>query len=76
MHNKIEDHKQILRALSLEDFLSFGLNQIAYIKPVHVIDKMAYALHAANGKPLAVIQSLEEAIITARQNDMEPVIVH
>lgn len=73
MHNKIEEGRQILRNLSNQDFLAFGLNQIAYIKPVHVMGRDAYTLHGADGSALAVIDSFEAAIMAVRQNDMEAV---
>ncbi len=73
IENKIEEGRQILRNLSNQDFLAFGLNQIAYIKPVNVMGREAYRLYGADGAPLAVVESLEGAVMTARQNDMEPI---
>jgi hypothetical protein len=35
----------------------------------------AYAIHSADGTPLAALDSLDLAINAARQNDLEPVIV-
>jgi hypothetical protein len=71
--SKIEQGRQFLRNLSSQAFLVFGVNQIAYIRPVQVMGRTAYGLHAADGSPLTVIDSLEGAIIAARQNDLEPV---
>ena len=73
MQNKIEEGRQILRNLSNQDFLAFGVNQIAYIKPVNVMGREAYTLHGADGSALAVIESMEGAVMTARQHDMEPI---
>ena len=73
MQNKIEEGRQILRNLSHQDFLDFGVNQIAYIKPVQVKGQKAYSLHAADGAALAVIDSREAAMIALRQHDMEAV---
>ena len=73
MQNKIEEGRAILRNLSNQDFLTFGVNQIAYIKPVNVMGREAYTLYAADGAPLAVIDNIESAIMAARQNDMEPI---
>lgn len=73
-HNsKIEHGRQMLRNLSSQDFLTFGVNQIAYVRPVSVMGRIAYGLHAADGSPLTVIDSFEGAVIAARQNDLEPV---
>ena len=70
---KAEQGRQFLRNLSSQAFLAFGVNQIAYIRPVQVMGRVAYGLHAADGSPLTMIDSLEGAIIAARQNDLEPV---
>ena len=71
--NKLDNGREILKNLSNQDFLLFGINQIAYIRPTNVMGRDAYALHGADGAALAVIESFEGAVVTARQNDMEPV---
>lgn len=71
--NMMEEGRQILRNLSNQDFLAFGVNQIAYIKPVKVLDRKAFALYGADGAALAVIDSLEGAMMAVQQNDMEAV---
>lgn len=73
MENKIEMGRQVLRNLSVQDFLAFGLNQIAYIKQVNVMGRKAYTLNNADGSPLVVMENIETAMLTARQNDLEPV---
>lgn len=72
-HDKIEQGRQILRNLSAQAFLNFGVNQIAYIRSVNMGGQTAYALHGADGSALVVIDTLESAILAARQNDLEPV---
>ncbi|MCF8496116.1 MAG: DUF1150 domain-containing protein [Alphaproteobacteria bacterium] len=67
---------EFLRRLSSQDFLDFGLQQIAYIRPILVDDKRAFALHAADGTPLQIMESMGSAIGLARHNDLEPVTVH
>lgn len=71
--DKHDNGREILKNLSNQDFLLFGINQIAYIRQTSVMGRNAYALHGADGAALAVIESFEGAVITARQNDMEPV---
>lgn len=39
-------------------------------------EKMLYAVHAADGTPLAIVDSRDMAFSGARQYDMEPVSVH
>lgn len=72
-HDKIEQGRNLLRNLSSQAFLTFGVNQIAYVRSVSVNGQTAYALHAADGLALTVIDSLDGAIMAARQNDLEPV---
>ncbi len=69
----IEQGRQILRNLSHQDFLTFGVNQIAYIKPTNVLGRPVYTLHGADGSALAVMDDYNAAIMAVRQNDMEPV---
>lgn len=69
----IEQGRRILRNLSNQDFLAFGVNQIAYIKPAQVMGRDVYTLHGADGSPLAVIDNFDAAVMAVRQNDMEPV---
>jgi hypothetical protein len=65
-----------LKNLSAQDFLNFGMQQVAYIRRVRVEDKTAYAIHAADGTPLSVMDSRDTAIVTVRYNDLEPATVH
>ncbi|HYC04015.1 MAG TPA: DUF1150 family protein [Azospirillaceae bacterium] len=67
---------QILRQLSAQDFAAFGVNEVAFVKPVLVNGTAAFAIHAANGQPLAVAPDLAVAFATVRQNDLEPVSLH
>lgn len=64
--------------LNHDDFLALGLAQIAYIKPIRVKGREAWAVHAADGSPLTLLPAEEMNIIMAmiRQNDLEPVSVH
>jgi hypothetical protein len=39
-------------------------------------DHMLYAVHAADGACMAVMEDLETAYVTAREHEMEPVRVH
>lgn len=65
-----------LRQLSPQDFASFGLDHVAYVRPVTVDDALAFSVHAADGTPLTVLAERDVAFATVRQNDMEPLSVH
>jgi len=66
----------ILRRLSPQDFAAFGVNHVAYVKPVQVKGQSGFAIHAADGTPLTVLPSRDVACATVRQNDMEALSVH
>jgi hypothetical protein len=65
--------KAILRNLSQQDFMNFGVQHLAYIRPVVVNSRVAYAVHAADGGRLSVLESFNDAITAAKLNDLEPV---
>jgi len=52
------------------------LNQVAYIKPVNENGQTAFAVHAADGTPLAIIGDRATAFAAVRSHDLEPVSVH
>jgi hypothetical protein len=66
----------LLRRISAQDFLSLGTGHIAYIKPVKVLDRQAFALHAADGTALTLTDSNESAMALASQNDLDTVTLH
>ena len=59
------------------EFAAFGLEQVAYLRPVQMPDGMdAVGVFAADGRPLATAPSTELAQALVRQNDLEPHLVH
>ncbi len=58
------------------DFDAPGREQLAYVKPVQVDGRTAYAVHAADGTEIAVMPDREVARAAIRQHDLEPVSVH
>lgn len=66
----------LLKGLSTQDFLNFGVQQIAYIRPVELEGVEAYAVHAADGTPLSVMDTMDGALMAVKQNDLEAVILH
>lgn len=65
-----------LRHLSPSDFAALGVQDMAYVKQTQVDGVAAYAVHAADGTPLTVMNSREEAFAVCVQNDLEPVSAH
>ena len=75
-HHKDLNSPAFFKGLSSQDFRNFGLQQMAYIRPILVQNRTAYAIHAADGTPLSVMDTQDTAIIAVRHNDLEPVTVH
>ena len=69
-------NSEVLKALSIQDFLAFGVNQIAYIKPVIIDGSQAWSIHAADGRPLSVMETADEAVAISWHNDLKPVMLH
>ncbi|HRK97583.1 MAG: DUF1150 family protein [Alphaproteobacteria bacterium] len=72
---KHEHQIELLKHLSPQAFLAFGMGQVAYIRPVTIENRKAYSLHAADGTALTLVDSLAGACVLARQNDLDPVVV-
>ena len=67
---------EVLKKLSAQDFLTFGMHDVAYIRPVHVDGRDGFAVHAADGTPLSVLDSLDEAQTIIQHNDLESAALH
>ena len=67
---------QDLKGLNRQDFLNFGMRDIAYIRAVQIHDRQAYAIHAAAGTPLSIMETMDTALIAVRHNDLEAATVH
>ena len=49
---------------------------MAYVKETMVDGNAAFAVHAADGTPLTVMNNRDEAFAVCVQNDLEPVSAH
>lgn len=65
-----------IRHLSPIDFAKLGVAEVAYVKPVMVNGTRAYAIHGADGTPLALVENWQTAIGMIVQHEMTPVTVH
>ena len=65
-----------IRHLSAEQLQALGVAQLAYIKPVRMEGRDVFAIHAADGPPMAVAAELEVAVAAIRQHEMVPALVH
>ena len=58
------------------DLASWGIEDVAYVKPVKVEGANVFGIFAADGTELATVEDREEAYVTIRQNDLEALSVH
>jgi len=77
MDNIKQDPFESMKLISKQDFLHFGVDQIAYIKSLPVDkENTQYGVYSADGKEIVVMDSYPTAIALVRQNDLYPVQVH
>jgi hypothetical protein len=65
-----------IRHLSPSQLAQLGVSQLAYVKQVIANGAIAYAIHSADGTPMAVAPELDVALVAIRQHEMVPVLVH
>jgi hypothetical protein len=65
-----------IRQMSSRELALFGMQDLAYVKPVVVDGASAFAVHAADGTQVTVLSNREVALATIRQHDLEPLSVH
>ncbi|HTI83619.1 MAG TPA: DUF1150 family protein [Acetobacteraceae bacterium] len=65
-----------IRHISTEQLAQLGLQQIAYVKPVMVNGTAAFAIHAADGTPMAIADDRDVAIAAIQQHEMVATQVH
>jgi len=65
-----------IRHISTQQLAQLGMQQIAYVKPVVVNGAAAFAIHAADGTPMAIAGELDVAVAAIVQHEMMPAQVH
>ena len=65
-----------IRHMSTEQLARLGVSQIAYVKPVMMNGARAWAIHAADGSPMAVAGEQQLAIAAILQHEMAAALVH
>jgi len=78
------------QTLSHEAFAALGADSVAYVRAVRSEDigflhveapllppgSLVYVLHAGDGRPLVIAESLEAAVVEAAEHQFETVSVH
>lgn len=65
-----------IRTMSPEQFAQLGVTKVAYVKPVIVNGTASFAIHAADGTPMAIADDREVALAAIVQHEMVPALVH
>jgi len=65
-----------VRHLSEQQLAALGVSHIAYVKPVMVDGVRGFAIHAADGTPMAVAGDRDVAVAAVLQHEMFAVSVH
>ncbi len=65
-----------LAKLSPMDWARFGLQQVAYLRPVLLNGVKAVAIHAADGTHIGAAPNMETAAAAVVEHEMAPVLVH
>ena len=65
-----------IRHLSTRELRALGVSEIAYIKPVTVDGEAVFAIHAADGTPMALTGDREVAMAAVLRHEMVPTSVH
>ena len=65
-----------IRHISAEQLAELGVARLAYVKPVEVNGAQGFAIHAANGAPMALIAEREVALALIAQHEMVAALVH
>lgn len=70
------DWLEVPKGISRQDFAALGVEDVAYVKRVKVEGRTVYAIHAADGTEMGVIEDRAVAFAAVRQHDLEPLSVH
>jgi hypothetical protein len=65
-----------IRHISADQLAQLGMQQVAYVKPVVVNGEQGFAIHAADGTPMAVAGDREVAIAAILDHEMVPAQLH
>jgi hypothetical protein len=65
-----------IRHISEAQLAQLGMQQVAYVKPVVVDGEQGFAIHAADGTPMAVAGDRDVAVAAILEHQMAPAQVH
>jgi hypothetical protein len=65
-----------VRRMTEQQLATLGVSHIAYVKPVTVNGIDGFAIHAADGTPMALAGDRSIAVAAILQHEMQPLSVH
>lgn len=65
-----------VRHMTTDQLGALGVSHIAYVKPVMVNGMVGFAIHAADGTPMALAEDRATAMAAIVQHEMLPLSVH
>ncbi len=65
-----------IRHLSVEQLGALGVSHLAYVKPIQLNGSAGFAIHAADGTPMAIAGDRNVAVAAIIQHEMQPLSVH
>ena len=75
--NTVLDPRSFLKTISAQDFLGFGLLEMAYVKTdKDESGKKRFTVYRADGHSLVSLNEYDLAVATILHNDLEPVSLH
>jgi len=74
--NKIDMRSFDVRHMTADQLGALGMSHIAYVKAVIVNGTPGFAIHAADGTPMALADDRATAMAAIMQHEMLPLSVH
>lgn len=68
--------RKLVQNMGSSEILKLGVDQLAYVRMIEQDHQSFYAVHAADGTPLSMMESYDEAVQTIEDNDLKAVTVH
>lgn len=65
-----------LRTISNLELLELGMKQVAYVREVVFEGEAAFAIHAADGTPMALAEDHDSAVEAIIDNELTPTWLH
>lgn len=70
------DERIDVRHITPAQLAQLGVSQLAYVKQVLMNGTVVYAIHGADGSPMAIAPEQDVAVAAIREHEMFPALVH